>query len=169
MGFIPVVPLYAILFVLEKVVTRQQLSILFAIWSFAFLVAEIPSGMFADYVSRKYALATAGILRGACFLTWFLFPHFTGYMIGFILWGFGIAFNSGGDQAFIHNELRVSKNERLFSRYFGMINSSNLIGFVAAYLLAAVAGPQHFEGLILLSAAAAIAGGVITLLPKEHA
>ena len=53
-----------------------DLSLLFALWSLAVVAAEAPTGALADRVSRRRLLIVSRLVKGCCFLTWFVFPGF---------------------------------------------------------------------------------------------
>src|SRR5687768_2625779 len=85
-GFVPVMALYAIMFERVGGMSLQQIGLLFSIWSLAYLCVELPSGVLADYWSRRKVLMLGGLLRALGFGVWILWPTFLGYAIGFALW-----------------------------------------------------------------------------------
>src|ERR1700712_2525659 len=72
-GLVPIQALYAVMFGRIGHLSFEQIGYLFAIWSLSYLVAELPSGVLADYWSRKNVIILGGLLRGIGFLVWLLF------------------------------------------------------------------------------------------------
>lgn len=62
--FVPLYALYALLFA-DHGLTTAQISSLFALWSITSFVLEVPSGAWADTVSRRGLLVLSGALVAA--------------------------------------------------------------------------------------------------------
>src|SRR4029079_5809914 len=84
-------------------------------------------------------------------LIWFLWPTFTGYAIGFALWGIFIACSSGAVTAYLHSELEQQKQNHTFAKYFGWTMSARALGGLLSYIIAAALTLQHTQVLIGLS------------------
>ena len=69
------------------------------------LVCEIPAGVFADTVSRKWSLVISQLLMGTAMLTTGLFGSFPALVATQVLWGISWTFASGSDVAWITDEL----------------------------------------------------------------
>lgn len=167
-GFAPIQALYAIMFSQIGHLDLKHIGWLFSIWFLAYLFAELPSGVLADYWSRKHVVTIGNLLRAAGFVIWIIWPSFTGYAIGFALWGVMIACSSGATSSYLHNELRVDDQGHLFAKYFGWTNSAFYTGMLSGFLLAALLTLRHTNVLIGLSAAASFSGAVVLLLAKER-
>jgi MFS family permease len=146
----------------------KHIGWLFSIWWLAYLVAELPSGVLADYWSHKKVVAIGSLARAIGFMLWIMWPTFTGYAVGFALWGVMIACSSGATYAYLHSELRADGKGHLFARYYGLISSVQYGGMLAGFFLAALLTLQHTNTLIGLSAAASFAGAIILLLAAER-
>ena len=79
-------PVYVLLFG-DTGLTVGQISGLFVLWSVTAIVLEVPSGAWADTVSRRLLLCLAPLLTGACFALWVLAPSWWAFALGFVLWG----------------------------------------------------------------------------------
>ena len=79
----------------EHGVEPFDLSLLFALRSLAVVAAEVPTGALADRVSRRRLLIVSRLVKGCCFLTWFVLPGFWGYLAGFVCRGVGVV--EGGE------------------------------------------------------------------------
>ena len=91
---VPLYPLYALLF-LDTGLSAADVSLLFAAWSVAALLTEVPAGALADRWSRRGALVLGGVLEAAAFVVWTVAPQFWGFLAGFVVWGVAGALVSG--------------------------------------------------------------------------
>ena len=82
-----------------------EISSLFVIWSLTGFVLEVPSGVWADAVSRRALLTLAPLLSGAGFGLWVIAPSFEAFALGFVLWGAQGALQSGALEALVYEEL----------------------------------------------------------------
>src|SRR6266487_1322765 len=69
------------------------------------LVCEVPAGVFADTVSRKWSLVISQVLMGTAMITTGLFESFPALLATQVLWGVSWTFASGSDVAWITDEL----------------------------------------------------------------
>ncbi|MYS29623.1 MFS transporter, partial [Streptomyces sp. SID7804] len=102
--FILLYPVYALLFS-DTGLTVWQISSLFALWSVTGVLLEVPSGAWADTVSRRLSLWLGPLLTAAGFALWVLLPSYGAFAVGFVLWGAGGALGSGALEALVHDEL----------------------------------------------------------------
>jgi len=107
--------LYALLFT-DSGLSERQVSALFVVWSVAGVVAEVPSGAWADAVSRRSALVLAGVFQAVGYLLWITLPEFAGLAAGFVLWGLGGALASGAFQALVHDGLSAAGESARYRR-----------------------------------------------------
>lgn len=167
-GFVPIAALYPIMFSRVGGLDIQQVGALFAIWSLAYLISEIPSGVLADYWSRKWVVFASGIARALGFAIWILWPGFTGYAIGFALWGVCIACWSGAASAYLHDELRYEGKLDKFAKYYGYLMSVSTAGKLAGLITAAILTLQHTNLLIGLSLISSVLLSAVLLWLPEH-
>lgn len=167
--FILIYPLYQVMFV-DKGLNIMEISWLFVIWSVTSLIAEIPTGVFADRYSRKNLLALGQLIRAIGFLAWLFAPSFWGFAVGFALWGIGSAFDSGTYEALLYDELKAIGREKEYVSIQGKGHSFSLAGNFFATALAAVAVLFGYPVLLLLSAfAVVISAWIAWTLPKASA
>lgn len=100
----PVFPVYALMFA-DAGLSLGQISMLFGLWSVVGIVLEVPSGAWADTVSRRALLAAASVTYAAAFATWVVLPTFPGFALGFVLWGVSSSLASGTFEALAYDEL----------------------------------------------------------------
>src|SRR3954469_2991987 len=86
-AFVLIGPFYTLMFA-ERGLTPAEIGIVLASWSLTGLALEVPCGVLADRVSRRWLLAAAQLSRTLGFGVWLAFPGFWGFLAGFMLWGF---------------------------------------------------------------------------------
>ncbi|MFI9507700.1 MFS transporter [Nocardia sp. NPDC052566] len=132
---IPLYALYSLLFA-EHGLGTGQITSLFAIWSATAFLLEVPSGAWADTVSRRALLILSGILLTAGFALWTLVPTYLGFAAGFILWGTSGALVSGTFEALLYDELTARGEASAYPRILGYTRAASesavVLGIVAA-------------------------------------
>ncbi len=148
----------------EKGLSPAQIGLALGAWSATGLLLEIPCGVLADRMSRRWLLAISQLLRAAGFLVWLAVPSFWGFLAGMTLWGMKSATMSGAFEAVVYDELKALGREAEYARVFGRAKAARGVGLVAASLSAAAAAPLGYEALILASALAGVAAAASALL-----
>lgn len=140
---IPLYALYALLFA-DHGLNTAQISGLLAIWSTTSFTLEVPSGAWADTVSRRLLLILSGLLLVAGFAMWTVFPSYLGFALGFVLWGTSGALLSGTFEALVYDELAARGETADYPRIMGYTRAASetaaLVGIVAAAPLFAWGG-----------------------------
>ncbi|MGW3288716.1 MFS transporter [Streptomyces sp. NPDC001002] len=140
--FVLLYPVYALLFS-DTGLSVWQISSLFALWSLTGVFLEVPSGAWADAVSRKLLLWLGPLLTAAGFALWVLTPSYWAFALGFVLWGARGALGSGALEALVYEEL-----ERLGAadRYARIMGRARAAGLVAVMASMGLAGPVFAWG-----------------------
>jgi len=133
---------YALLFA-DAGLSTAQISALFAIWSLAGFVLEVPSGVWADAVSRRLLLALAPLLSGAGYALWVLAPSFEMFALGFVLWGAQGALQSGAFEALVYEEL---EHRGAAPAYATVIGRATACGTAASAVAMGLAAPVFAAG-----------------------
>ena len=133
---IPLYGLYDLLFA-DHGLSVGQISSLFVIWSVVSFVAEVPSGAWADTVSRRGLLVFASVLYTAGFTVWILEPSYAGFAAGFVVWGISGAIQSGTFEALLYDELVARGAAGDFAKLLGYANSGAMVCNLLATLTAA--------------------------------
>lgn len=127
--------------------------------------------MLADRFSRRWAVASAGVLQAAGYALWILLPGFAGFAAGFVLWGIGGSFASGAFQALVYDGLRAAGEEDRFAAVIGRCEAAGLAVQVpvagAASALFAVGGYTLAGGVSV--AVCLAAAGLAATLPDHRA
>ncbi|MFG1673385.1 MFS transporter [Micromonospora sp. NPDC049282] len=162
-------PLYVLLFA-DTGLTVGQISSLFVLWSAAGILLEVPSGAWADALSRRLLLCLAPLLAAAGFALWVLLPSYPAFAAGFLLWGAGGALRSGALEALVFTELdRLGAADR-YARLIGRARTAEVLGAVGSGVLA---GPVYALGGYLAVGAASVltcllAAAVAARLPEHR-
>ncbi|MBE1484687.1 MFS transporter [Plantactinospora soyae] len=140
--FVLLYPVYALLFT-DTGLSVGEISSLFVIWSVTGLLLEVPSGVWADAVSRRLLLAGAPLLGAVGFGLWVAAPSYWVFALGFVLWGARSALQSGASEALLYEELdRLG----LADRYGRIIGRASTFGLLGTLLATAVATPVFASG-----------------------
>ncbi|AQZ67549.1 putative transport protein [[Actinomadura] parvosata subsp. kistnae] len=134
--FILIYPVYALLFT-DTGVSVAEVSSLFVIWAVTGMVLEIPSGAWADTVSRRLLLFLGPLLSGLGFALWVMFPSYWVFAAGFVLWGAEGALVSGAYEALAYEEMERRGRAGRYAAVMGRATALGLAGSAAAIGLAA--------------------------------
>ncbi len=136
--FVLLYPFYAI-FMVTQGLSVFQISTLFIVWSVTDLLTNVPTGVLADKYSRKNLLGIGQLLKAVSFAVWFVYPHYLGFALGFVLWGVGGALSDGTFEALVYDELKAMKQEKQYVKVIGRAKSYALMGQLGATLAAGIA------------------------------
>src|SRR5919107_4626859 len=140
---IPIFPVYALLFT-DTGLSTGQVSSLLVIWSATHVVLEVPSGAWADTVSRRRLLVLGAALYACCFALWTTVPTYAAFAGGFVLWGLSSSLVSGTYQAYVYDHLQARGATASYRRVIAAGETSalalNLAATAAATPIVAVWG-----------------------------
>ncbi|MGS2616636.1 MFS transporter [Micromonospora sp. LZ34] len=163
-------PVYALLFS-DTGLSVWQISSLFVIWSASSILLEVPSGAWADAVSRRLLLCLAPLVSAAAFALWVLVPSYPAFAVGFVLWGAGGALASGALEALIFTELDRCGAAGRYARIIGRARTAETLAVLASIVLAApvlAAGGYPAVGAASVLACL-LAAAVATRFPEHRA
>lgn len=132
----PLYGLYALLFE-DHGLSTGSISSLFVLWSVTAFVCEVPSGAWADTVSRRGLLLGSGVLFTAAFTVWLIWPTYWGFAAGFVLWGVSESLKSGTFEALLYDELAALGGEHRYAAVTGYANAGEMVCVFVATLSAA--------------------------------
>jgi len=164
--FILLYPVYALLFT-DHGLTVNEVAALFAIWSLTAILSEVPSGVVADVVSRRALVVTSPLLAGLGYAVWGLFPSFSAFAFGFILWGLGSALRSGALEALVYDELNRHGAASTYVRVLGRSKAVAAVALLAATAATALLFPVTGYPVVVVASVAAslVAAGFAARLP----
>ncbi len=130
---------------------------------------EVPSGVWADAVSRRALLTLAPLLSGAGFGLWVLAPSYETFALGFVLWGAQGALQSGALEALVYEELEHAGAEARYPQLMGRAAALGTIaGGVATALAVPVFGAGGYAALGAVSVLACAAAAAVGATLPEH-
>lgn len=130
------------------------------------VIFELPTGVLADLISRKYSTAIGSLIAGLGFIT-FLQPSYNQMYVYTLLFGIGTSMISGSAKALLFDSLKELKRE---DDYPKIAATSNAIFQITSLVAIAAGGylytinkslPYALRGLVL------ILGGIIPLFMTE--
>ncbi|MGK5740460.1 MFS transporter [Micromonospora sp. URMC 103] len=162
-------PVYTLLFA-DTGLSVGQISSLFVLWSASAILLEVPSGAWADAVSRRLLLCLAPLVTAAGFAVWVLLPSYPAFAVGFVLWGAGAALGSGALEALVFTELDSRGAAGRYARVTGRAKTAGVVGALTSIVLA---GPVLAAGGYLAVGAASVlacllAAAVALLFPPDR-
>ncbi|CAL9272909.1 MFS transporter [Streptomyces rochei] len=166
--FVLLYPVYALLFS-DTGLSVWQMSSLFALWSLTGVLLEVPSGAWADAVSRRLLLVLGPLLTAAGFALWVLVPSYGAFALGFVLWGAGGALGSGALEALVYDEL---DRAGAADRYARVMGRARAIGIAATMAAMGLAGPVFawggYDAVGAASVLVCLAGAAVATRFPEH-
>ncbi|MEV8637626.1 MFS transporter [Streptosporangium sp. NPDC051023] len=133
--FVLLYPVYALLFA-DTGLSVSEISSLFIIGAVSGMLLEIPSGAWADAVSRRLLLSIGPLLSAAGFALWFLVPSYWSFALGFVLWSAGSSLRSGSMEALVYEELDHLGNTEQYVTVMGRVRTIGLLAVAAATAVA---------------------------------
>lgn len=120
--------------------TAVQLILVGTAVELSCFIFEIPTGILADLKSRKLSVIIGLNLVGLGFLIEGLVPSFAVIMVCQVIWGIGVTFKSGADEAWIADEMGGKDLERLFLRgaqfgQFGALFAVIVSTFIGTFMI----------------------------------
>ncbi len=161
---------FIILFFREIGLSYLEIGALFSVRELATNVLEIPTGVVADAYGRRKSMIAAFSSYLIAFAIFYLFPHFSIYVLAMILFAFGEAFRSGTHKAMILEYLRLNGMEDQRVEYYGHTRAASQFGSAIGALIAA--GLVFYSGSYRIVFAASIVPyllelGLMLSYPKE--
>lgn len=129
----------AILFLEDKGFGLDFVGFAYAVFSFAMVAGEVPSGYLADWLGRRETLALGSGLRVVTLGAYPFADSALAYLALHVVWATGWAFRSGISDAWLYEVLQARFDESEFARIEG----------------------RGSTALLATSAAAAVVGGVL--------
>jgi DHA3 family tetracycline resistance protein-like MFS transporter len=115
-----------------------QLVLLGSVLELTYLLAEVPTGVVADLVSRRLSVIIGVVGSGAAFVLLGLSQSFWPAAISQVIWGIAAAFQAGADVAWITDEFGEENARPYYLRAGQVGNAGALVGIVASVILASI-------------------------------
>src|SRR6056297_2912179 len=118
----------------EVGLTPLQLVLVGTVLEATVLLAELPTGVLADAVSRRRSLLVGTVLIGVGFVLEGLVPTLAAVLLAQAVWGLGAAFESGAVEAWLSDEIGERAASRAFLRAAQVQQAAALVGIPVAAL-----------------------------------
>ena len=145
-----------ILFLLDRGFNLATLGLFSGVMTFFMFALEIPTGIIADKISRKWSVFLGLLFQGISAFTIVATTNYTLVLIGgYLFFGLGLTLRSGADSALLYDSMKADGGQEAFHKTIGNSFSLMFLGTVAGNLLCGVivrytglAGP-YWAGFIL--------------------
>ncbi|MCY4466980.1 MAG: MFS transporter [Chloroflexi bacterium] len=163
---------YALL-LLARGLTLLQISLIESIVIGSIFLMEVPTGILADRLGRKWSIAASTFLLMCAEFIFIFARSFEWYIVIALLTGTGFAFASGAVEALVYDSLPAAGREDAMKRAMGRLNSYSQIAFVIAPILGALiigdARTENFIPAIALTVVALCIGLLVCFTLREPA
>jgi len=147
--FILIYPLITIMFQTYGQVSAAGVGTILGLGLALSVVFQIPTGIIADKIPRKYVLFGSIVFKILALGLWLTVHNFTGYLVAATLFAFSDASESGTLEAYLYSALgKDSKKD--FGKFWARVSAMVMISYTVAYLLTTLLG-VHYPLLIGLS------------------
>lgn len=135
------------------------------VWIF---ILEIPTGVVADYLGRKYSLVLGSLAVVFGSVIYGAIPSFQVFLLGEFLFALGMALTSGADTALIYDILSDEGKEVESKKVLGRAHSFSLLGvFVAALVGSQIAAVLGLNATMYLSAVPFLLAAIVIFSIRE--
>ncbi len=161
-------PIWIVYLQQQRHLSLTQITLLDMPFFLTQVISEVPTGAIADRFGRKTSL-----LLGAAFATvgigvFGIAGNYSVIVISYVFWGVGMTLQSGADQAFLYDTLKILGRETEYSRIFGRATAVTIVASIVAGLLGApLAAATTLATPVLVSAFIFAASAVVALTFKE--
>ncbi|MCY3779194.1 MAG: MFS transporter [Chloroflexi bacterium] len=161
---------YALL-LLARGLTLVQISLIESIVIGTIFLMEVPTGILADRVGRKWSIFCSTFLLMCAEFIFIFARTFEWYVIIALLTGTGFAFASGAIEALVYDSLPEKGREDAMKRAMGRLGFYAQIAFVVAPIIGGLiigeARTEDFIPAIALTVAALLIGVIVCLTLRE--
>lgn len=145
-----------------------------SIWSIivgTIFIAEVPTGVLADKIGRKWSIVIALLLQTLGEFLYFFATDYLSFVLIAILAGLGYAFLSGANEALVYDSLPIENRESEMKKSMGLIGSTYQLAFFVAPIVGGLIVSQliltKFLMAIFLTACSVAISFLISLSLKE--
>lgn len=130
---------FNVFLILQVGLDPLQLVLMGTILEVSYLLFEIPTGIVADTVSRKWSIVIGFLGSGIAFVLLSFADSFAVAALSQVLYGVSATFISGADVAWLTDEVGEEAARPLYLRSEQFYNGGALVGIVASVVLASIA------------------------------
>jgi len=158
-----------VLFMEARGLDYMEMFLLESIISLVILVLELPSGVWADRWGRRRIIVTAMWLLTASSIIFALARSFWVFALEAALFGVGMAFLSGSDQALVYESLAEDDHEERAAEVFGILGMAPSLGVFVGMTTGSFFAVYGLEVPVYLTAIATTMAALLSLGLKEPA
>lgn len=133
-------PIWVLYLQRQRGLSLGQIAALDAPFWLVSVLAEVPTGAFADRFGRRTSLVLGNLLLGGSFLVFGLASSYAVILASYIIWAIGMAFQSGADLALLYDDLvalgRAAEYPKAAGRSFGITAAASIVALLAGAKLA---------------------------------
>ncbi len=159
------------LILLQRGLTLLEISTIESVVIATVFLAEVPTGVLADRIGRKGAVALSTALLMTAELIFAFSTHYAQYLLIAVFTGMGFAFTSGAAESLIYDSLPAENRDAAMKRTMGRYNSVGQIAFFLAPLVGGIVlgdlAPDRVRVAVLLTVAALAVGVIVSLTLRE--
>ncbi len=142
-------------------------TVLDVVFYLTIVLTSIPMGRITDSIGRKKALFISSILTGVGIIFFGLFQSFLGIAISYVVWGIGVAINSGALESVTYEY--TTSHEMKYLQIIGVVNFLSAISVAIASLLGGYIGEYiGLKVVVILTAIVVLSSSLFTLRLKER-
>lgn len=145
-----------------------------SIWSIivgTIVLAEVPTGILADKIGRKWSVSIALLIQALGEFLYFFATGYVSFVLIAVLAGIGYAFLSGANEALLYDSLTGKNKDKQMTKASGFIGSAYHLAFFLAPILGGLIVSQlilsNFLLAILLTAFSVTLAFMVSLTIKE--
>ena len=152
--FLPV----AMVILQDKGYGLEFIGLAYAVYAFAVLLVEVPSGYVGDWLGRRPSLAVGSGVRTAVLGVYPFLPSAEAYLVVHVFWAVGRAFRSGTQDAWLYEILQARFDEAQFARVESRGRMAKLVTDAVTAILGGVFYTMHPALPFVATAAIAVLG-----------
>lgn len=135
-------PIWVLYLQRERGLSLGQISALDAPFWLVVVLAQVPTGAFADRFGRRQALIAGNAILALAYLVFGLASTYAVILASYVVWATGMAFRSGADLAFLYDTLsaldRLDEYPRAAGRSFSLTAAAAIVALLGGAWLADV-------------------------------
>lgn len=112
-----------VLYLLARGLEFTEIMVLQSIAAVAVVLFEVPTGVVADKIGRKFSMILGSLLWALSLFIYIIGKNFYIFAVAEIIFSLGATFKSGADTALIYDSLKALKREKQFQRVEGFSRS----------------------------------------------
>jgi MFS family permease len=161
-------PIWVVYLQDERGLSLTQITALDSVFWLIIVVAQVPAGAVADRWGRKVAMLLGALFLSGGILVFGLADTYLLILISYAGWGLGLAFQYGGDSAFLFDSLKILGREGEFQKVYGRYWSTASLGVIGGLLLGApMAAATNLSLPIVLSSGIGLVAAGVALTLRE--